>query len=102
MLAFSDKLGQTASTLKALSAEYRRRVLIGELRAQKHADAVRRFSALLSDIDLPTRRRQQACPPTASNKGQPSGGSTFVSKCALRKPVLKKPAATASGGKEEL
>ena len=104
VLVFSDKLGQTASTLKALSAEYRRRVLIGELRAQKHADAVRRFEVRsfptliclpAGGNDVPTLRFENK-EPTFRRL------DTFVSKCALREPVLKKPAATAGGGKEEL
>ena len=102
VLVFSDKVGQTSSTLKALSAEYRRRVLIGELRAQKHADAVRRFAVrsfptllcLPADgADEPTHRFENKEPSFRRL-------DTFVSKCALRKPVLKKPTATAA--KEEL
>ena len=43
VLVFSNKAGQTSSTLKALSAEYRRRVLLGEIRSQKNSEAVERY-----------------------------------------------------------
>ena len=104
VIVFSNKVGQTSSTLKALSAEYRRRVLIGELRSQKLPDAVSTFGV----TTFPTL--------LCFGPGGPDGGSsdeelhrfenkeathrrldTFVGKCALRKPVLKKPSA-----KEEL
>ena len=104
VLVFSDKSGQTSSTLKALSAEYRRRVLIGELRSQKHADAVKRYGvtsfptllclATASD-DQPTHRFE-------NREASYHRLNTFVSKCALKKPVLKKPAGAADAAKEEL
>lgn len=94
---FSDKSGQTSTTLKALSAEYRRRVLLVELKSTKHTDAVRRYSVdsfptllcLPADGGEPTHRFERK---EASYRRL----DTFVVKCALRKPRLTKP------GKEEL
>ena len=100
VLVFSDKAGQTSTTLKALSTEYRRRVLIGELRAKSHAAAVARFGVesfptlvcLPSGADEPTHRFEKK---EATYRRLES----FIGRCALRKPVLKKPAAAQ---KEEL
>lgn len=102
----SSKAGHTSSTLKALSAEYRRRVLIGELKSSTSAAAaakygVTSFPALIclpaDGADEPTHRFENK---EASYRRL----DTFVSKCALRKPVTKKPSAAAEAerGKEEL
>lgn len=100
VLVFSSKAGQTSTTLKALSAEYRRRVLIGELRSQSHAAAVARFGVeasptivcLPAGADEPTHRFEKK--ETTYRRLD-----SFLGKCALRKPMLKKPSAT---GKQEL
>lgn len=112
VLVFTDKAGQTASTLKALSAEYRRRVLIGELKARKHAAAAAAFRV----TSFPTLLCLS--PETAAGSGEGAEHAlhrferkeatyhrlnSFVGKCALRKPVLRQPvAARAAEGKEEL
>jgi hypothetical protein len=104
VLVFSDKAsGQTASTLKALSAEFRRRVLIGELRASQHAAAiaahqVRTFPALVCLMNAEVGAKSSE--PRRFEGKQPTYNRlhSFLSKCALRKPVLAK----ASKGKEEL
>lgn len=104
VLIFSKKAGQTSSSLKALSAEYRRRVLLGELRAGKHqADAARRYgvSSFPTLLCLPVGAEE----PTHRFENKEATYrrlDTFVGKCALRKPVKSKPGAAARAGKEEL
>lgn len=95
ILVFSDKAGATASSLKALSAEYRRRVLIAELKKSRAPRTVREFSVnkfptlvCLREGEAPLRFEKE---PTYGRL------STFVGKCALRKAVLKKPV----GGRPE-
>ena len=98
ILVFSDKAaGQTSSTLKAISSEFRRRGLIAEVR--KHARTEQIISAHVVS-SFPTL----VCLGKAGKNGeplrfegkQPTYGrlSTFVGKCSLSKPVLTKPSAT--------
>lgn len=104
--------GQTSSTLKALSAEYRRRVLIGE-RAQRNEEAVRRHAVSA----YPTLICIKPAPLVGGESGASGGGElrfegkdptyrrldSFLTKCALRKPVVKKPLQDAKEhAKEEL
>ena len=105
VLVFSEK-GPGASTsnlLKALSSEFRRRVLIVEVRKHPRTDAI----ATEHGVDtLPTLLCLDPTSRTPTNRFQgkdPTPGrlSTFVGKCALGKPVLSKPAAE-QGTKEEL
>jgi len=91
ILVFSDKAGATSSSLKALSAEFRRRVLIAELKKSRAPRTVSEFAVgkfptllCLREGEAPLRFEKE---PTYGRL------STFVGKCALRKPVLKKPAA---------
>ena len=96
--------GQTSSALKALSAEFRRRALVAEIRvtAKRHADVAARWDVTtfptllcLADGDSNSvRHRVRFDDPKQATFRRLEN---FVSKCALRKPVLKKPAA-----KEEL
>ena len=99
----SKSSGSTSTTLKALSAEYRRRVLLAELKAARHEALVKRhgvtsFPTLLC---LPADGGDEALHRFENKEASFRRLETFVSKCALRKPVLKKPAA-AGDGKEEL
>jgi len=105
VLVFSNK-GPGASTsnlLKALSSEFRRRVLIVEVRKHPRTDAI----ATEHGVDtLPTLLCLNPTSSTPTNRFQgkdPTPGrlSTFVGKCALGKPVLSKPDAD-QGTKEEL
>lgn len=75
----------------ALSAEFRRRVLIAELKKSRAPRTVSEFAVgkfptllCLREGEAPLRFEKE---PTYGRL------STFVGKCALRKPVLKKPAA---------
>lgn len=101
VLVFSDKPGQTSSLLKALSAEYRRRVLIAELKKASSADAVAEFGVKSYPTLIGLRIGSE--PPLRFEGKDPTFGrlSSFIGKVALRKPVLKKPQA-ADPGKEEL
>ena len=94
VLVFSDKTGATSSTLKAISAEYRRRVLIGELRAQRNRETVERLrvSSFPTLLCLPANSDE----PTHRFEGKEATYhrlNSFFGKCALRKPVLRKPIA---------
>lgn len=91
VLAFSNKVGQTSTTLKALSAEYRRRVLLGELRMQKHAMAVARHSVRSFPTLVCIGVHQEEVARFEKKEASYRRLDTFISKCALRKPVLKKP-----------
>ena len=92
VLVFTDKTGETSSTLKALSAEYRRRVLLGELRARKHASAVQAYGIASFPTLLCVPADGGAATHRFENK-EPTYRrlDTFVGKCALKQPVLKKP-----------
>ena len=95
---FGAKAGQTSSTAKALSAEYRRRALVGD-RAQRNDALVKRygvnaFPTLICAKPDGTELRFEKKEPTYHRL------ETFFGKCALRKAVTKKPSATES--KEEL
>ena len=108
VLVFSNKAGQTSSTLKSLSAEYRRRVLIGEVRAQHLPEAakahgVSSFPTLLCfSAEAAASSAAPATAPSHRFEGkEPTFRrlDTFVgSKCALRKPVLRKPSSERAGG----
>lgn len=95
ILVFSDKpAGATSSTLKALSAEYRRRVLIGELRSKRSLEAVQRFGVTSFPTAICLASEGEATRETHRFEGkEPTYRrlDTFVSKCALRKPVQHKP-----------
>lgn len=102
VLLFSNTAG-TSSMLKALSAEYRRRLLIGELKARTNADAVTkykvtRFPTLVALDDGEQRRFEKK--PSHFNL------DLFLSKVALGKPVKTKPTtrgtASSQEGKTEL
>jgi len=92
VLVFS-KASSTSSTLKALSVEYRRRVLIGEVKAGGKAGGkaaarygVKSFPSVLAlpkDGGEPLRFQKEA----TYNRLD-----AFIGKVALRKAVLKKPA----------
>jgi len=116
VLVFSDKSGGTSSILKALSAEFRRRVLIAELKKAKHASAVKAYqiSSFPSLVCLSPAREDGGDVAAGESevvrerfeKKEPSFHrlNGFIGRCALKKPVLKKPAAKEkpAGGKEEL
>jgi len=112
VLVFSTKSGATASTLKALSAEFRRRVLIGEVRAQRKelAPVVARYhvTAFPTLLCLPAGGGEDSSHRFENKEPSYHRLSSFVGKCALRKPVRKKPSveadahAEAAAGKEEL
>mmetsp|Transcript_65352 Transcript_65352/g.195349 ORF Transcript_65352/g.195349 Transcript_65352/m.195349 type:complete len:191 (+) Transcript_65352:209-781(+) len=90
VLVFS-KAALTSSTLKALSVEFRRRVLIGELKASKaNGKAAQRFgvTAFPAVVALP---KDGGEPIRFSKEPTYNRLSTFLSKVALRKPVHKKP-----------
>jgi len=93
VLVFSNKAGQTSTTLKALSAEYRRRVLIGELKAQKHADAVKRFriESFPTLLCLPAAGGDEPTHRFEKKETSYRRLDSFIGRCALRKPVLSKP-----------
>ena len=107
VLVFSDKAGgQSSSTLRALSAEFRRRVLIGELRATRHAAAVAAYkvTSFPTLVCLAARGPGDAADMADEERSRFAGKQptfrrllTFIEKCALRKPVLRKPSS-----KEEL
>ena len=101
-MVFSQKAGATSSTLKSLSAEYRRRLLVAELKEAPNKEAVERFavSAFPAVVGLPAGGGEQL---RFGEGKQPSHASlsTFFAKLALSKPVLQKPAA-AEKEKEEL
>lgn len=105
VLVFSNKAGATSSTLKSLSAEFRRRVLIGELKSNKHTKAVAAFGVtsyptllcLPDGQDTPTHRLSFEKKEATYHRL-----NTLIGKCALKKPVLKKPAASTGPAKEEL
>ena len=93
--------GGTSSTLKALSTEYRRRLIVAEHKAKKGSEVAARlgvaaFPAVLGfkaggSNDTPARLEKE---PTFNRL------DAFFRKLALPKPVLKKPATEAA--KEEL
>ena len=109
VLVFSNKAGQTSSTLKALSADFRRRVLLGEVRSQRLPDAAKQhgvstFPTLLC-FAAGSEEGAEATHRFENKEATFRRLETFVSKCALRKPVLKKPDAGGGEGaakKEEL
>jgi hypothetical protein len=90
---FTSKAGGgTSSTLKALSAEYRRRALIGELRGSHRTDVAEQY-AIHSYPALICLAAGNGEPVHRFEGKEPSFRrlDTFVGKCALRKAVLKKP-----------
>jgi len=93
-LVFSQKPGVTSSSLKSLSAEYRRRLLIGELKEAGNSAAIKRFEvkSYPTVIGLPAGGGKQL---RFGEGKQPSHGSlgTFLGKLAVAKAVLQKPAA---------
>jgi len=101
MLVFSNKAGQTSSLLKALSAEFRRRVLIGDLRESRNLEAVKshRIKSFPSIVCLQAAGKE----PLRFEGKQPTYHRlhSFASKCALRKAVTKKPAVAKDMGKDE-
>jgi len=103
VLVFSNKAGQTSSLLKALSAEYRRRVLIGELKKASSAAAAEEYAVKTFPTLIGLRVGGEGAPLRFEGK-EPTAGrlDTFIGKVALRKPVLKKPEQSDGGGKEEL
>ena len=104
VLVLSNKAGgQSASTLKALSAEYRRRVLIGDVR--KLPEVAKRYEVTSYPTLLCFAPGGGAAAPSHRFVGkEPTFRrlESFVGKCALRKPVLKKPLLAAKDEKEEL
>lgn len=97
VLVFSSKAGQTSSTLKAISAEFRRRVLIGELRSKDHVRSIKQCAVGTFPTVLCLGGEGEEATHRFENKEATYHRlNSFVGKCALRKPVLKKPA------KEEL
>jgi len=95
VLVLSNKAGgQSASTLKALSAEYRRRVLIGEVRSSKLPEVAKRHGVTSYPTLLCFASGGAAAPTSRFEGKEPTYRRLdgFVGKCALRKPVLKKPA----------
>mmetsp|Transcript_52552 Transcript_52552/g.87193 ORF Transcript_52552/g.87193 Transcript_52552/m.87193 type:complete len:206 (+) Transcript_52552:219-836(+) len=101
VLVVSDKAGSsTSSILKALSAEYRRRVLIGDFRVKVNPALAKQHGV----TSYPTLLCLPAGAEEATHRFEGKEPTyrrldSFMSKCALRKPVLKKPVAS---GKEEL
>ena len=98
VLLFSKTPG-TSSTIKALSAEYRRRLLIAEVKGGKSNErAVKEYKVEAYPTLLALRGSEE---PLKFTK-EPTYGrlDNFLAKVALKKPVLKKP--EASKPKEEL
>ena len=98
VLVFSNRVGQTASTLKALSSEYRRRVLIGELREKGHADEVARYdvTSFPTLLCLPPPKNDMLADAEPLMRFENKDASyrrldAFVSRCALRQPHRTKP-----------
>ena len=105
VLVFSDTAG-TSSTLKALSAEYRRRLLIGEVKASRHPDAVREYGVASFPTLVGLRDGAGTKEPLRFEGKRPSHFKLdlFLAKLALRSPRTKKPAAAeadAPAGKEK-
>ena len=94
-LVFSKSSG-TSSTLKALSTEYRRRLIIAEHKASATSEISKKFGVTQFPAILGLRAEGE---PVRFDKKEPSYNrlDTFFGKLALKKPVLKKPQA-----KEEL
>mmetsp|Transcript_16479 Transcript_16479/g.42281 ORF Transcript_16479/g.42281 Transcript_16479/m.42281 type:complete len:168 (+) Transcript_16479:503-1006(+) len=101
VLVFSDK-GTTASTssvLKALSSEFRRRVLIVEVRKHQRTETIAIEHGVNS---LPTlicldQTERTLPPPFQAKTPSPGRLSTFVGKCALSQPIRSKPTGRNSG-----
>lgn len=116
ILVFSDKAAgkEPSTTLKALSSEFRRRVLIAEVR--KHE----RTAGLANGLEVSSYPTLLCLGAKGSAQGsatdsrkplrfegkQPTHGrlNTFIGKCALGKPVASKPKPEPSSaeGKQEL
>ena len=93
ILVFSKSSG-TSSLLKALSSEYRRRVLIGELKlTAKTAKIAEQYA--VTEAPVLVGLRAAGGEPLRFEKKEATYGrlSTFFGKVALNKPVLKKPEA---------
>ena len=93
ILVFSKSSG-TSSLLKALSGEYRRRVLIGEIKmTTKTAAIVEKYE--VKEAPTLIGLRAAGGEPLRFEKKEPTYFrlDTFFGKVALKKPVLKKPAA---------
>lgn len=93
VLVFSKSAG-TSSSLKALSAEYRRRLLIGEVKASKAtAAAVERFG--VESFPAMVAPRPSGEPLRFAKEPTYHRMDAFLRKVALRKPVVRRPAAGA-------
>ena len=84
-----SKSGATSSTLKSLSTEYRRRLIIAEHKAGSSSEWARQFGV----TKLPAILGLRAGAEPVRFEKEPTFNrlSTFFGKLALRKPVLKKP-----------
>lgn len=90
VLLFSNTAG-TSSLLKALSAEYRRRLLIGELKKGKVATAEATYA--IGSFPTLVGIRQGKEPLRFEKKVSHFALDLYLGKLTLKQPVLKKPAA---------
>mmetsp|Transcript_44009 Transcript_44009/g.102929 ORF Transcript_44009/g.102929 Transcript_44009/m.102929 type:complete len:132 (-) Transcript_44009:443-838(-) len=88
VLLFSDTAG-TSSMIKALSAEYRRRALIGEVKAKKYAAAAKEYEVTAFPTLIALREGRE--PLRFAKKPSHFNLDLFLSKVALSRPVKSKP-----------
>lgn len=105
-LLFS-KSTSTSSTIKVLSAEFRRRLIIVDVKQSTRTEALAKKYAVTSFPTLlayPSNHKQDEEPLRFDSSKEPSYFrlSTFFSKVALRKQVLSKAAPREEPPKEEL
>lgn len=103
MVLVLSQSGSTSSTLKALSTEYRRRLLVAEHKTEG-SKLAERFGVSSFPAVLGFRAGEGLAAPPIQLEKQPTHHrlDAFMGKLALKKPVVKRPEKQGEAGKEEL
>jgi len=99
-LAFSDK--PLSSALKAVSTEYRRRILIGEVRTTKSNQALlEKYGVTTKDLPKIVAFDSEGNPVTLDKKPTHNAIDLFIGKYALKKAVVAQEEETAATAEKE-